>query len=170
MFQGKWRIWNMSIFVLVLLTIYNIFLTIRLMYSTSCTQNGDIPLKLEHKLVQTSNCDNRNLPNHLDDASNKRSEKILNKTLRQNIEVIYKELQTNQKYSLNLNLDLGRSDNRLSYKLFDNIIVGDKYVQLTKDYKTCLATQSSLEKIASIIESSLYWAHKQYELELVTGS
>lgn len=70
---------------------------------------------------------------------------------------LYKNLQLNHKYSLNLNLGVGRSDNRLAYRLFDNVIVGEKYVQLSEAYKTSLATQSSLDKIASLIESSLYW-------------
>lgn len=48
-------------------------------------------------------------------------------------------------------------DDRHGYKLYDNIVVGDKYSLLNELYKTCLATQSSLEKISSLIEVSSHW-------------
>lgn len=91
----------------------------------------------------------------------------LNKTIYDNIAEYYKNLELKQKYPLNLNLALGRADNKLEYKLFDNVIVGDKYVELSKAYKTCLATQSSLDKIASLIESSLYWGKNKVYLLLI---
>lgn len=56
-----------------------------------------------------------------------------------------------------LDLRLGRWDNRLEYKLFDNILTGERYSSLSDTHKTCLATQSSLEKIASLIEVSSTW-------------
>lgn len=56
-----------------------------------------------------------------------------------------------------LDLKLGRWDNRLQYKLFDNILVGERYSALNVIHKTCLATQSSLEKIVSLIEVSTNW-------------
>ncbi|KAJ8918084.1 hypothetical protein NQ315_011541 [Exocentrus adspersus] len=60
-------------------------------------------------------------------------------------------------YFVNLDLSLGRWDDRHKYKLFDNIFVGDKYVLLNGLYKTCLATQSSLDKMDSLIEVSKHW-------------
>ncbi|XP_030761960.1 beta-1,4-glucuronyltransferase 1 isoform X2 [Sitophilus oryzae] len=152
--KGKWRLWNISISILVFLTLYNIFLTVKLMFSTSCT---DAPLKPVLNIIQKDlDCQNKNL-HHQDDILKKEKERVLNKTLHQNTDNYLKEFHINQKYSLNLDLDLGRSDNKLMYRLYDNIIVGEKYTQLTKAYKTCLAAQTSLEKIASLIESSLYW-------------
>lgn len=56
-----------------------------------------------------------------------------------------------------LDLHLGRWDNRLQYKLFDNILVGENFATLSEVHKTCLATQSSLEKIASIVEVVVNW-------------
>lgn len=151
--KGKWRLWNISISILVFLTLYNIFLTIRLMYSTACAQNSPDPMNtaLENVKVEQSGCQN----NQETEAMKKLNQ--FNRTIYENLAEIYKNMDANQKYSLNFNIDLGRSDNRLSYKLFDNVIVGDKYVELSRTYKTCLAAQSSLDKIASLIESSLYW-------------
>lgn len=59
---------------------------------------------------------------------------------------------------VDLDLHLGRWDNRLKYKLYDNIIVGEKYKILSDFYQTCLATQSSLDKLASLVEVSDHWA------------
>jgi hypothetical protein len=56
-----------------------------------------------------------------------------------------------------LDLRLGRWDNRLNYKLFDNIVVGERFAALSDHHKTCLATQSSLDKLASLIEVSANW-------------
>ncbi|KAJ8976729.1 hypothetical protein NQ317_004280 [Molorchus minor] len=58
---------------------------------------------------------------------------------------------------INLDLGLGRWDDRHKYKLFDNIVVGNKYAVLNDLYQTCLATQSSIEKIVSIIEVASHW-------------
>lgn len=85
------------------------------------------------------------------------SKSSANKSQPENIDVENDNRPIVEKYNLKLDLALGRSDDRMRYLLFDNIIVGDKFVHLTELYKTCLATQSSLDKIASIIESSLHW-------------
>lgn len=58
---------------------------------------------------------------------------------------------------LNLDLSLGRWDENRKFKLFDNIFVGEKYVVQSNIHKICLATQSSLEKLYSIIEVSNNW-------------
>lgn len=54
-------------------------------------------------------------------------------------------------------LNLGRWDNKLEYKFFDNIFVGAQFSNLSKKHKTCLATQSSLDKIYSIIQVAIHW-------------
>lgn len=59
--------------------------------------------------------------------------------------------------ALNLDLSLGRWDDNRRFKLFDNIFVGDKYAYKNDVHKTCLATQSSLEKLHSIVDVSNNW-------------
>lgn len=59
--------------------------------------------------------------------------------------------------ALNLDLSLGRWDDNRMFKLFDNIFVGEKYVIQNNIHKTCLATQSSLDKLHSIVEVSNNW-------------
>ena len=46
-----------------------------------------------------------------------------------------------------INVDLGRFDMNRTYKLFDNVLVGDKFIDLSVEYDVTLATQSSLDKI-----------------------
>lgn len=58
---------------------------------------------------------------------------------------------------LNMDLNLGRWDDNRKFKLFDNVVVGDRYIVQNNIHKTCLATQSSLEKLYSIIEVSNNW-------------
>ncbi|KAL3276639.1 hypothetical protein HHI36_012011 [Cryptolaemus montrouzieri] len=54
-------------------------------------------------------------------------------------------------------INLGRWDNRLEYKYFDNSFVGTQFINLSKQHRTCIATQSSLEKIHSIIQVANHW-------------
>ncbi|XP_018580182.1 beta-1,4-glucuronyltransferase 1 isoform X1 [Anoplophora glabripennis] len=122
MFNGTCRLWNISISALVFLTVYNIMLTVKLMYAPSCTKQY-APVQKPRIIYQKCDIDK----------------------------------EKSGKYFLNLDLSLGRWDEKHKYKLFDNIIVGEKYVLLNDLYKTCLATQSSLEKISSLIEVSSHW-------------
>ena len=46
-----------------------------------------------------------------------------------------------------INVDLGRFDLSRKYKMYDNVIVGEKFVNLSIDYDVTLATQSSLHKL-----------------------
>ena len=52
---------------------------------------------------------------------------------------------TNKNFAIDL--DLGRWDDRRQYKLFDNVAVGRKYIQLSKEFDVTLATQSSLDHL-----------------------
>ena len=46
-----------------------------------------------------------------------------------------------------IDVNLGRFDGSRKYKMFDNVIVGDKYLNLSIEYDVTLATQSSLDKL-----------------------
>ena len=56
-----------------------------------------------------------------------------------------------------LDLRLGRWDAKRLYKVFDYAVVGEKFADLTEKYSVCLATQSSLEKIYSLVQVSHHW-------------
>lgn len=51
-----------------------------------------------------------------------------------------------------VDLRLGRWDARRTYKIFDYVQVGEKFIQLSQDYQVCLATQSSVDRMHSIVE------------------
>ncbi|XP_026469803.1 beta-1,4-glucuronyltransferase 1-like [Ctenocephalides felis] len=57
-----------------------------------------------------------------------------------------------------VDLRLGRWDARRTYKIFDYVQVGEKFIQLSQDYQVCLATQSSVDRMHSIVELSDQWA------------
>ena len=46
-----------------------------------------------------------------------------------------------------INVNLGRFDFSRKYKMFDNVIIGTKFVNLSIEYDVTLATQSSLDKL-----------------------
>ena len=46
-----------------------------------------------------------------------------------------------------IDVSLGRFDFSRKYKMFDNVIVGDNYLNLSIEYDVTLATQSSLDKL-----------------------
>lgn len=51
-----------------------------------------------------------------------------------------------------LDLMLGRWDARRMYKVFDHAVVGAKFVELSEKFNVTLATQSSVEKIFSLVQ------------------
>lgn len=57
----------------------------------------------------------------------------------------------------NLNLNHGRWDTSRQYKYFDFIHVGKEFDNLSKEYSVCLATQSSLERLHSIVSVAQHW-------------
>lgn len=60
--------------------------------------------------------------------------------------------------SLNLDIRLGRWDSRRLYRTFDAIITGSRFVELSETSKVCLATQSSLEKLHSLVQVVHQWS------------
>lgn len=56
-----------------------------------------------------------------------------------------------------LDLKLGRWDARRMYKVFDYAVVGEKFVELSERINVTLATQSSIEKIFSLVQGTLVY-------------
>jgi N-acetyllactosaminide beta-1,3-N-acetylglucosaminyltransferase len=57
----------------------------------------------------------------------------------------------------NVNWSLSRWDSKHRYKFLDFIWPGNKFLELSKKYTVSIATQSSLEKLHSIVEMSRHW-------------
>ena len=58
---------------------------------------------------------------------------------------------------LNIDWSLSRSDSKHRYKFLDFIWHGNKFLELSKKYTVSIATQSSLDKLHSIVEMSRHW-------------
>lgn len=54
-----------------------------------------------------------------------------------------------------LDLQLGRWDARRMYKVFDFAVVGEKFAELSTKLNVTLATQSSIEKIFSLVQGKI---------------
>lgn len=54
-----------------------------------------------------------------------------------------------------LDLTLGRWDSRRMYKVFDFAVVGEKFAELSGKLNVTLATQSSIEKIFSLVQGEI---------------
>lgn len=52
----------------------------------------------------------------------------------------------------NVDLKLGRWDQRRMYKVFDFVIHGEKFTELSEKLNVTLSTQSSIEKIFSLVQ------------------
>lgn len=55
-----------------------------------------------------------------------------------------------------LDLKLGRWDSRRMFKVFDFAVVGEKFVELSDQLNVTLATQSSIEKIFSLVQGERF--------------
>lgn len=58
---------------------------------------------------------------------------------------------------LKLDVKLGKWDSRRLYKTFDSVLVGDKFSDLSQTSKVCLATQTSVEKLHSLVQVVHHW-------------
>jgi len=58
---------------------------------------------------------------------------------------------------LNIDFRLSRWDSKHRYKFLDFIWPGNKFLELSQKYIVSIATQSSLEKLHSIVEMSRHW-------------
>ena len=59
-----------------------------------------------------------------------------------------------------INLDLGRYDASRQFKIFDNVYVGQKFVELSKEFDVTLASQSSFDRLHWIIYVAKLWYFK----------
>lgn len=60
--------------------------------------------------------------------------------------------------SLNLDIRLGRWDSRRLYRMFDSVMTGSRFIELSESNRVCLATQTSLEKLHSLVQVVHQWS------------
>ncbi|XP_055534372.1 beta-1,4-glucuronyltransferase 1 [Wyeomyia smithii] len=133
------RLWNLSIASVLALTLSNVFLTVRLLHNGDCNSQYSANVDDSASLVPRAPV--------LTPATC--LEYVLAETLTNN---------TDKAVFSGLDLRLGRWDSRRLYKFFDFAVIGEKYPELGEKFSVCLATQSSLEKIYSLVQVSHHWS------------
>lgn len=151
MIQIGCRLWNLSIVSVLILTFSNILLTIRLLHSTDCSRQAPGPdlLRLQQHQVQDIRTAGQNhAPSpHLPPCKQVNSTNGPSATVPVTNTSIF-----------HIDLRLGRWDARRLYKLFDFALPGDRFAELSERYSVCLATQSSLEKLQSLVQVAHHWS------------
>lgn len=135
------RPWNLSLTSVVVLAISNMLLTFLLLQSETCAPDK-MPRDFEPSAVtewslrtlikeqqqQQSDCGTQDYQPLPVDAS-----------------------------GFKLNIKLGRWDARRLYRSFDHALVGSSFVELSQAYRVCLAMQSSVEKLHSLVQAAHHW-------------
>ncbi|PSN39741.1 hypothetical protein C0J52_19960 [Blattella germanica] len=71
------------------------------------------------------------------------------------------EFQTNARppdvRTFKVDFHLGRWDRKRLYKFFDFVLPGDRFSELSEKYSICLATQSSIERLDSLVQVVNRW-------------
>lgn len=139
MFQFGCRPWNLSFLCVIVLVLSNMLLTFLLLQSENCIPSNTAK---EMNTNTVTEWNQRSWPK--DDTPEKLCPQHEDPPKTEDI--------------LKLNIQLGKWDSRRLYKTFDSILVGEKFVDLSKASKVCLATQTSLEKLFSLVQVVHHWS------------
>lgn len=145
------RLWNLSIISVLILTFSNILLIVRLLHSTDCSRHQ--PPAFESLHAQQ--------PQFQDSGASKQGHESLLAPApckRMNSTVGPASAVPTNTTIFHVDLQLGRWDSRHLYKLFDFVLPGDRYAELSEKYSVCLATQGSLEKLQSLVQVAHHWS------------
>ncbi|KYM77719.1 N-acetyllactosaminide beta-1,3-N-acetylglucosaminyltransferase [Atta colombica] len=133
------RPWNLSLTSVIILALSNMLLTFLLLQSETCAPEA-IPREVEMNAVTEWNLGT--LVKH-----------------EQQSECITQDYQpaSPDANSLKLDIKLGRWDARRMFRMYDSVLVGSRFTELSQTYRVCLATQSSVEKLHSLVQVALHW-------------
>ncbi|XP_018359680.1 PREDICTED: beta-1,4-glucuronyltransferase 1 [Trachymyrmex cornetzi] len=139
MVQLGCRPWNLSLTSVIILALSNMLLTFLLLQSETCAPEA-IPREVEMNAVTEWNLGT--LVKH-----------------EQQSECITQDYQpaSPDANSLKLDIKLGRWDSRRIFRMYDSVLVGSRFTELSQTYRVCLATQSSVEKLHSLVQVALHW-------------
>lgn len=121
----------------ILLTIYNVFLTFRLLQPADCPH-----------IITPDESSLNTIP----------KAPPLTPSCTDYFSGDFYSNSTDKQIFADLNINLGRWDSQRLYKIFDNAVTGDKFIELSNKYVVCMATQSSLERLSSFVEVSNHWS------------
>lgn len=144
------QLWNFSIISVLALTISNILLTIRLLHKPECTNTeiGVDTISVLTKLPPVAQLtDSNNECNAALAAVAAAADGSTNIFYNNSHRLIFSHL----------NLNHGRWDASRQYKYFDFASIGNRFDELSTEYNVCLATQSSLERLYSLVSVAHHW-------------
>ena len=146
------RLWNLSIASVLILTFSNILLTVRLLHSTDCSRQP-VPQ------VQPVRIQQHYLEPHIQEATHTPPSPPPCRPVNSSTSSAPKSSNspTTNTSIFHIDLRLGRWDSRHLYKLFDFALTGERYAELSEKYSVCLATQSSIEKLQSLVQVAHHW-------------
>ncbi|XP_052129552.1 uncharacterized protein LOC127750912, partial [Frankliniella occidentalis] len=154
MFQVGCRLRNVGLLWVLLLTCSNILLTVRLLSSTTDCGPGHLPGHGRAALVKAHQQHPQGPQGPQDDN---RAE--LPAEQQDPLEPLPPEDELDQQPNVEEDPDtisvepaLGRWDNRRVLKMFDHAMVGGRFAELSAEYKVTLATQTSLERLHSLVQ------------------
>ncbi|XP_012285752.1 beta-1,4-glucuronyltransferase 1 isoform X2 [Orussus abietinus] len=137
------RPWNLSLISMIVLAFSNMLLTFLLLQSENCRSSSSGDYVQETNGVTEWD---------LGSKSETRQDE---------------EVQVSQQCSthefvedgdiLRMDPKLGRWDARRIYKTFDGVLTGSLFPRLSETHKVCLATQSSVERLHSIVQVAHHW-------------
>lgn len=141
------RAWNLRIITVVALTLANVLLVVRLLNNTPAIYPCEGEHSEQHQQQQQPQSEERIVP----------TQSILDCPLEPIIQYnISGQLQKRGPFR-NLDLQLGRWDKTRTYKIFENVVVGKDYGRLNKEYTVCVAAQSSLDRMGTLVELAHQW-------------
>ncbi|XP_026666902.1 beta-1,4-glucuronyltransferase 1 isoform X2 [Ceratina calcarata] len=144
MVQFGCRPWNLSLTSVIVLALSNMLLTFLLLQSETCIPD-DSSRDLE--------------PNAITEWNLGSMIKEQEQEQQQQPDCVTQDYQTLPADAnvLKLNVKLGRWDARRMFRTFDHVLVGLSFVELSQAYRVCLATQSSVEKLHSLVQAAHHW-------------
>lgn len=154
-FQVGWcRLWNLSFASVLVLTLSNIYLTFRLLHNSDCNHGHPavpplppVPAAPPESILASAKLPKTKPPPVTTGGQapcvDVYDQRILN--------------QSEDSAFSDVNLDLGRWDSSHTYKMYDFSIVGDQFTMLSEQYKVCLATQGSLERLSMLAQVAHQW-------------
>ncbi|XP_048511887.1 beta-1,4-glucuronyltransferase 1 isoform X1 [Athalia rosae] len=140
------RPWNLSLVSVIIVTFSNMLLTMLLLQSEDCDTNYTGPA--DDQQPETNGFTEWNLAVGTSESAVQQQPCIDARDYQQ---------ATPESDVLRMDVRLGRWDVRRLYKMFDSVVVGSQYTALSDKYLSCIATQSSVEKLHSLVQVAHYW-------------
>ncbi|XP_043267823.1 beta-1,4-glucuronyltransferase 1 isoform X2 [Venturia canescens] len=141
---------NLSLISLIVLALSNMLLTFLLLQSENCTPEN-LPKEIEAVVVTEWSLDS------VDRANRFRGSDDVQEQLQKPCPTTESYLSTKDDDTMRFDIRLGRWDSKRLFRTFDSVIVGTNYPQISRRSKSCLATQSSLEKLHSLVQVAHHW-------------